>query len=361
MSKKIKVLHLLPNLNRGGAEQVCLDILTGLNEKKFKSAALLFKDNNQGEDKKEKLKKLNISVFSITKKYLIDLVNFYKIIKNIKKYQPDILHTHLGGDIYGPLASYFTKIPIIISTEHNLNYQEKFIKNLLKKLLIKRVNKIYAVSKAVKQDAIKRYNLKEENIKVIYNGIDLNYFKYSKDKKRQKIILGSLGRLNQQKGHSLLIKAIALSKKDNYQLEIAGEGELKNELKKLIKKLNLENKIKLVGQVNNKEWLKKIDIFIMPSLWEGLGIAILEAAAMKKPIIASQVDGILEILNQDQAYLYPPKKTNELAKHIDYLVDNLDSEIVNKKIEQTYQVIKEKFTLKIMIAKYQKIYEDLTS
>lgn len=366
MSKKIKILHLLPNLYGGGAEQVCVDILTNLDRNKFIPSILLFKDKKLlGKDKKEKLIKLNIPIFSLDKKYIIDLSNLIKIIKKIKEIKPDILHTHLGGDIYGPLASLFTKIPIIVSTEHNLNYQEKRLYNILKKVLLKRLKKVYAVSQAVKEDAIKRYNLKSNKIDVIYNGLDLNYWLNNRDDNKdlneKQIIIGSLGRLNKQKGHLNLIKAISLIKNENFRLEIAGKGELEDELEIKIKRLQLEKKVTLVGQVNNKEWLKKIDIFVMPSLWEGLGLSILEAMIMKKPIIVSQVDGLKEIVNHKNAYLYQKNDINKLANLIKYLSQNLETQKVNQKIEKAYYTVIDKFDLNIMIKNYQKNYENLAS
>ena len=365
MSKKIKILHILPNLSGGGAEKVCLQILIGLDKNKFKTYLLLFKDNDKqvGIIEKRQLERSGVKIISLKKKYLFDFINFFQIIKNLNKIKADVLHCHLGGDVYGPLASYFIKKPKIISTEHNINISEKRLANFLKRLSVGRIDKILAVSKAVKRDAIKRYNIKKQKIDIVYNGVDLNYYnlKTKKRPKNEPIILGSMGRLNKQKGHSDLIKACSLLKNQNYILEIAGEGHLKESLEKQIKSLNLENKVTLVGKVNSQNWLNKIDIFIMPSLWEGLGLAVLEAAASKKPIIASSVDGILEILDNKNSFLYENKNLDQLTKNIDFLLTNLNSQVVQEKIELAYSLVKSKFSLNKMIENYQTIYENITS
>jgi L-malate glycosyltransferase len=365
MSKKIKLVHLLPNLSGGGAEKVCMQILLGIDKKKYQTYLLLFKDNDSslGISEKNELKKNEVKIISLKKLYLLDIFNFFQIIKHLKKIQADILHCHLGGDIYGPLASYFLKKIKIISTEHNINISEKKINRFIKKFTIKRMNKICAVSLAVKNDAVKRYGINDQKISVVYNGVDFNYYQIEKNKDHNdsKIILGAMGRLNEQKGHKVLIEACSLLKNQNFILEIAGEGELKNDLEKQIKNLKLNNHLILLGQVDSRKWLNEIDIFIMPSLWEGLGLAVLEAAALKKPIIASAVDGILEILDENNSFLYKKNDPHQLAKIIDYLLENLDSQNVQEKINICYKITLNKFSLDKMIKNYQRIYENIAS
>jgi len=366
MSKKIKILHLLPNLSGGGAEKVCQQILIGLDKEKFEASLLLFKDNklSLGNKEKEKLENNNINIISIKKRYLFDPINFYNIIKNLKKIKPDIIHCHLGADIYGPLASFFVNKNIkIISTEHNINKSERKVAKILKRFTIKKIDKILAVSQAVKEDATNRYNINKQKIDIVYNGVDLNYYNFErKNKSKNKtIILGAMGRLNKQKGHKDLIKACSMLKNQNYILEIAGEGQLKESLEKQISSLGLENRISLVGQVNSKQWLNKIDIFVMPSLWEGLGLAILEAAASRKPIVASSVDGILEILNEKNSFLYENKNLDQLTKNIDFLLSDFNNPVVGEKLELAYSLVKSKFSLNKMIEKYQNIYENIAS
>ncbi len=367
MSKKIKILHILPNLSGGGAEKVCQQILLGLNKEKFAASLLLFKDNDLslGKKDKEKLKENNIEIISIKKRYLFDPLNFFKIVKSIRKVNPDIIHTHLGADIYGPLASYFVNKNIkIVSTEHNINKTEKKLAKVLKKFTLKKIYKVCAVSLAVKNDAIKRYNINKEKIELVYNGVDLDYFKVDSNNKninKEKIIIGAMGRLCRQKGHKILIEAFSKVNNDNLVLEIAGEGGLKSQLQDQINNLKLNNKVRLVGQVNNREWFNNINIFVMPSLWEGLGLAVLEAAACHKPIIASSVDGILEILNEENSFLYKKNDNNELTQKLNYLTKKLNHPSVEEKVSKAYNLVKNKFSLNKMIENYQNIYENTAS
>ncbi len=366
MPKKIKILHILPNLSRGGAEKICRELLLKVDSEKFSSALLLFKDINSNQVGREELVANNIEVISLQKRCLIDLINFWQIFRVIKKMKPDIIHTHLGGDIYGRLAGKLAGVPIIVSTEHNLNNNERRLATISKKITACYAAKIFAVSGAVKNDAATRYNIPPERIEVIYNGIDTNDFKLDDSKENNKtiekgkqIIIGALGRLTAQKGFETLIEAAAKIKNKNYLIKIAGTGELEEKLKNKIIELNLDKQVYLTGAVNACDFLAGIDIFVFPSLWEGLGLAVLEAGAMAKPIIASETGGIKEILNDSNSWLFPVGNSTELAEKIDLVMANLKSEEVRVKTEKIKNLVDNQFNLDTMINAYEEWYQIL--
>ena len=362
MTKKIKILYILPNLSRGGAEKVCHDLLVSLDKEKFSLSLLLFKENNASENWKTEIKSSGVEIVSLKKTCLIDLNNFWQIIKAIKKINPDILHCHLGGDIYGRLAGKILNVPIIVSTEHNINKNESLIARYLKTMSAKYALKIFAVSNSVKVDAEKRYNIKSEKIEIIYNGIETNKFNIRKseinsENENSKIIIGAIGRLSEQKGFKILIEATKKTENENYLVQIAGTGNQELILKNKIKELKLENRIELIGEVDSAIFLNKLDVFVLPSLWEGLGLVILEAGAANKPTIASKIDGVKEILNDDSSWLFEAGNSNELAKKIDYLINNLDSSEVAKKIINNKKNIETNFNLEKMTSAYERWYE----
>ncbi len=359
MPKSIKILHILPSLVRAGAERVVYDLSLGLPKDKFQSGILLFKDNGAGKDWQTELTNNGIEIFSLRKNYLVDLINFWKIYRQIKKFSPNIVHTHLGGDIYGRLAAKLARVPVIVSTEHNLNVSESSLARFFKKVTIRFADKIFAVSRAVKDDACKRYNLPSEKIAVIYNGIDFNRFQAKPKALIKPHVIGALGRLTIQKGFDTLIEAISYLKNQNIIVKIAGEGELKNVLTKQIEKLNLQTKIKLVGLVDPVEFLSSIDVLVAPSLWEGLGLSILEAGAMNKPVIASEIDGIREIINEKTGFSFPVSQAEELAKQLDFVLENLESEIVKEKSLSLKTKVMNDFSLKKMQDEYAAWYERL--
>lgn len=360
MPKSIKILHILPSLVRAGAERVVYDLSLGLPKDRFQSGILLFKDNGAGADWRTELVGQGVKIFSLRKRCLVDAINFWQIYQEIKKFSPDIVHTHLGGDIYGRLAAKLAGVPVIVSTEHNLNVSESGLAAYFKKITTRFAEKVFAVSQAVKEDCIVRYNLPLEKVEVIYNGIDLNRFQAKQKDISKPYVIGALGRLTTQKGFSVLIEAISYIKNQNIIVKIAGQGELKNTLKKQIAKLKLESKVELVGLVEPVDFLSSIDIFVAPSLWEGLGLSALEAGAMNKPVIASEIDGLREIINDKTGFLFPASQAKELAKQLDFVLENLEEDIVKQKSLSLQAKIKNDFSLKKMQDDYVAWYERLS-
>lgn len=359
MLKKIKVLQVIPNLKRGGAEKVCLQLVSGLNQNFYDSAILLFKDDEQDIFWREEYRKSGGLIFSLKKNGRFDWNNLYQIFKTIKNWQPDIIHTHLGGDIYGIMAAKLAGAKRIITTEHNLNISERNTTRFLKRICLRSADKVIAVSEAVQTDAAKRYHLPQDKVSIIYNGLPEQDFQEKATPINNPITIGSLGRLTPQKGFSVLIEAISLTKNKSYKLLIGGEGELRDSLEKQIKTAGLEQRVKLLGRVNGPEFWPKIDIFVLSSLWEGLGLVVLEAGAKHKPVIASNLDGLKEIINKETGYLFESNNAKDLATKIDYLLENLYTAEVKDKIEKNYRNIREKFSAQKMIRSYEEVYKNL--
>ena len=113
-----------------------------------------------------------------------------------------------------------------------------------------------------------------------------------------------------------------------------------------------------MGLVDAKKFLDNLDIFIFPSNWEGLGLAVLEAAALEKPIIASNIDGIKEIINTSSGFLFAPKNSDDLAEKIDYLLDNYNNPDIKAKVKTAHEKIAETFNLEKMVNRYEGVYEN---
>jgi len=364
---KVKIVYIMPTLDKGGAERFLVDLILNLDLNKFSPTLILFK---RGGSWAEELVAKNIPVIVLNKNYLIDFNNFFNILKILKEIKPAIIHTQLGGDLYGRLAAKILKVPVIISTEQNLNPDEPIIKNIIKKYTSRFAHKIIAISEAVKNDLISRYKIPATKIKIIPNGIDLNKFLKFKpeikndeaieDKEAKKIILGTIGRLMPQKGHSVLITALARIKDSNFKCLIVGAGPLENKLNKQIKDSGLENKIELIGLINNvPNFLDSLDAFVFPSIWEGQGIVLPEAALMNLPIIASDVDGIKEVLSPDNAYLVKAGDPKDLADKISWLMNNLDSVPVKERSLKLKNEVINKFSIANIAIEYQKLYQEL--
>ncbi len=362
--KAIRISYILPNLSKGGAERFLLDLIINLDKTKYEVSLILF--NGAGEWIKD-LDNSGVEIIILKKKHKIDLVNFWQLLTTLKRIKPQIVHTELGGDIYGRLAAKIISTPIIISTEQNLNPDEDFIHNLLKRWTSKWANRIVVIGEAVKKDSQRRYQIPNSKLVIIPNGIDINKFLVNISESREnlnkpkKLIFGTLGRLAPQKGQSVLIKAWKNIENKEAECLIAGSGPLETKLKKEINKLGLKTRVKLIGTINDTpSYFRNLDVFILPSLWEGQGVVLLEAALAGVIIIASEVDGIKEILDQESAYLVPANNVYALSQKIHYLLNNFDSPEIDKKRKKLQNRIINNYDIKKITLKYESLYQKLS-
>lgn len=200
-----------------------------------------------------------------------------------------------------------------------------------RQLFRKTLTHIVANSEATKQKILENLTgvLPEEKVRVIYHGIEIS------DKKdalfpveNNKIILGNAGRLTKQKGQeNLILLAKHLKKRAlNFELQIAGTGELEEELKNSIVKNNLEEEVKLLGFVENvPNFMKGLDIFILSSLWEGFGFVIVEAMEKSKPVVAFNLSSNPEIITEGETgFLVDYPDMEAFADRIQQLAENTE-------------------------------------
>lgn len=363
--KKIKITYVIPTLDRGGAERFFVDLIKNLDQEIFEPSLLLYKKSG---DWQKELDDLGVKVIVLKKEKSFDVVNFWKICRNLRSIKPDIVHTQLGGDIYGVLAASLVGVKKIISTEVNINLKETKFYNKVKSFILKFSDKIIAVSEAVKADASKRYGYSEKKAVVIFNGIEVENFPLlalktlaERKLKTGKIncVFGTIGRLEEQKGHKYLIRAFKESKLTDAKLIIAGQGSLHRPLESLIKKLRLKTRVELRGAVRASEFFKEIDIFVFPSLWEGMGIVLVEAALSGRPVIFSDVLGANEVLDKDMAWPLKAKNKKSWSDEMVRLKDNYNSPETALKVLKARKSMLSRFDIKLIAKQHQDLYISL--
>jgi glycosyltransferase involved in cell wall biosynthesis len=374
-NQPIKIVCLTPRLFVGGAERLMIDIFSRLDRQRFQPLwCCLEADSDELVNWRAELEKNDIAVTILTNKQrpnnkigrLWRLIAIgWRLWRYLRKTQPDIVQTQLFADIYRPIAK-LAGVPTVIGVEHNLDYDEPAWTRWAKLIGRWSITGIIAVSWAVKQDIVRRYRYSSDKVEVIYNGIDWDkFFKPIIGSNLSNPVqstwrLGAIGRLTEQKGFDILIKALAKLPQDiSWQCSIAGTGPQADYLNSLIIKFGLSDKIKLIGlQADVPRFLNSLDWLIVPSRWEGLGLVILEAGAAGVPVLASQADGIKEIISHKYSgYLILPGGVDELA---DGLVDVLTkinqsdhlvwAQNLQKKVEKNFSII-------MVVKQYQNYYE----
>jgi len=295
--------------------------------------------------------------------------NYFKAINKLikkKNIKFDLIHAHFtwpSGYAGAKLKEKYN-IPLIITTHGYDIYDLPFRNELLRKKVE------YALDSADYIITVSNNNLKYINklniktpVRIIPNGFrsDL-FYPIPKDHARKKLnlptnkkIILSIGNLVEVKGHRYLIQAMKGTVKQRRDILciIVGSGQLKRELEKLIKELNLQDHIKLVGAKPHEEiplWMNACDVFVLPSLRESFGIVQIEAIACGKPVVATYNGGSEEIIKNEVGILVESKKSEKLAN------------VLNKALEKEWNIQKiveysKKFTLEEISKKILNTYK----
>ena len=306
----------------------------------------------------DEIKKLDIVVHQIAISNDLTWQSFDRIHQLLKSQKFDILHTHGGtaGFWIRLVAAGLKKRPTIIHTYHGLHYLNisqtsiKVIKQKFKRAIFKQIDRflliytdrIICVCRSDYDKAIAVKVAVTAQTSIIYNGVEIDKFASPQadkaahnklqDSARQifgidptEFVFGNVGRLHEQKGHKFLLQAFARVT-NRARLAIVGDGELRNELVILADKLKIRDRVSFLGARSDiHEFLTAIDVFVMPSLWEGQPIALLEALASGKPCIASDVDGIPEIITDGvNGYLVEPRDIDKLASMMNATIEDPD-------------------------------------
>lgn len=357
----------------GGAERIAIDIAKHGDKKYFEvSVAAIEKSLVKNTQLQDELDKNDIRHRVLTNKpkgwgkYFYKIYQIYKVFRFLKDEKPDIVHTHLfTADVFGRISAKLAGIKVIVSTEHNINNDEACIKKFLKYFTSFLCDKIYAVSNGVRNYAIKSEHIFDSKIDVIYNGIDLEKFSFEEKNysPKKKVVIGAMGKLSHQKGFDFLIEALSLIRDCDFECRIAGEdapsGSVKKDLEKLIKEKKLEDKVKLFGyEKDAKVFFGNLDIFILPSRWEGLPLVLLEAGLSGLPVIASNIGGVDEVINDGvNGLLVAFGDKENLSRQIKILVnDSSKRQELGKSLRQS---VISKFDLKKMQENYFDKYTTL--
>lgn len=281
-------------------------------------------------------------------------------IKNIiQKEAVDIIHVHhrMSAFIVN-MASAGMNIPRVYNAHTIHDDKKKITKRILSKY-----NLLVADGDRVKDNLIDFFHLDEGIVKIIYNtvkpydGRNVHIDQIEKQKGEGKTIVGTVARLSYQKGIDVFIKAVGKVNNKNIAYFIIGDGEQREEMQELVRKLKLDEKIFFLGFMDNiKAIIKEIDVLVLSSRWEGLPLTLLEAFSVHKPVIASNINGNNEvIINEHNGLLFESEDSGVLAEKIDYAV--LERSKWDVLGENAYQDYMSLYSFEIFKCRYNEIYE----
>lgn len=322
-SRRLKVLYLAQHLTMGGAEQLLLQIATRLPPERFEVVVGCL--TREGIIAQE-LRRAGVRVVLLPgEPGPRDLLAFARLVRFIQAQRPDIVHTFLlTAGLYGRLAAWLARVPAIFHAEQNIYARKTRRHLLLERLLAPRTTGIIACCRAVGEFYQRQVGLDPRRLRVIYNAVDFAGVEPRVDRLAARaelgygadeVVLGCLGRLTEQKGHDVLLEALARLNAPRVRLFIAGQGPLQAELAARAERLGLGERVRFLGVRRDRGTLyAAMDVFALPSRWEGLSLALVEAAGLGLPIVATDVGGNAEVVQSgDGAWLVPPDDPSALA------------------------------------------------
>ena len=366
----MRILFVSTSTTLGGAEKTVYCLATLLDPKRFEVTSVV--SLKPFGAYAQRLSALGVPTTTLAMRGRPSLKQVRELSKIIDFQKPDVVHAVMYQAIQlcrlakGRCAHKFKLI-----SSPRVSYRTRSAFTLLVDRALKtRDDLLIAECEASRKYLVKTLGYAPGKIKTIYNGIDVAGWPVSKTDRQQKrlelrlsgqeLLIGVVGRLDAQKGHSVLLEALAkVRQRMPLRCVVIGDGPKRGLLEAQIRRLNLVKAVWLLGERDDvTAWLSSLDIFAMPSLWEGLPNALLEAMALGLPVVASAVDGIPEVVvDGKNGLLVPPRQPAALAKRLaDLAADPALRASLGREAQKT---VFERFTLARMMSEYEAMYAAL--
>lgn len=348
MSKPIRILHIFSRLDRGGAESMIMNIYRNIDRNKIQFDFVVHTNDICAFD--DEIKKLGGNIYRVSQYKLINHVTYIEEFENLfKKNEFTIIHSHIRST-----ASLILKVAkehniITISHSHSTSngYGIKaIIKNIMQKNIVKYADYLFAASQKAGAWLFGSEIILNKNIYIIKNAIENQKFTYNSKIRNSKrlelgvaneLVIGHIGNFKEVKNHSFLIKIFKKFNEKNptSKLLLVGDGELKEEILKLVTESNLLDKVIILGSRSDvNELLQAIDIIVFPSLYEGLPVTIIEAQAAGLPCLLS--DTITDEVAITEAVEFMSLHENEYR-----WVESITSMLKGYKRKNNYDIIRQ--------------------
>lgn len=359
----MNVLHVSRSMGQGGAQkivyQLCKD---STNNKHFVISS--------GGKYVSELKKLGVEHIHMpdldSKNPLDILICLLKIVVTTHKNNINILHSHHR------MAAFITRIikffkPRIknVYTAHNVFYNKKGLMRFALKN-----STIVAVGEGVKNNLFEVYDIPENRIRIIYNSIEKKPLEKENLnsqlqllKEKNRILIGNIGRISKQKGMDVFLLALTrlIDSNPNVVGVIIGDGEDRNQIESMSQELDLEKNILFLGyQQHVREIISQLDFVVLSSRWEGLPLTPIEAFSEGKTVVASNISGNNEVIqNQINGLLFETENDEKLAESISYLLENSNIKVTLE--QNAIATFNNKYSYKIFIKGYSDLYQEIMS
>ncbi len=363
-----RVLLVIDEATIGGGQQHVLLVARHLDRQRF-SVAVACQGSGMLVDE---LRRMTVPVYPVTLTNKPSLASLRRMKGILQESAPDVVHTHGGtAGVVGRIAGKMWHCRLV-HTYHGLHYlharlPKRILFTAADRMLVKVTDRIVCVARGDYNLGLRCGVVDPTKTVVIRNGIEFESYSTMAEasgvqRRRHGVpVIGTIGRLHEQKGHRILIEAARRlhDRHIEFRVDIIGEGELRAALQRQIVHAGLDGIVRLLGnRTDIPACLADIDVFVLPSLWEGLPFALLEAMAAGVPVVASAVDGILEVVNEgENGLLVAPSDAAALAGALQRLLQNPTER--QALAEGARVTVRERFDVRTMVHSLQKLYEEI--
>ena len=360
-----RILHLITRLPIGGAERLLVDVVRRLDPARFESLVCCIQEKGPLA---EELESAGIRVVCLNRMQSkrFDWGAVRDLARLLRSEGIALMHSHLyHANLYGRLAAWRAGVPAV-ATVHNVYTRSKLHRRLLNRFLARKSARVIAVSAEVRDDLVGRDGIDPRRVATIHNGIDLRRVDtpLTREQARARlglpadaIAIGCIGRLEEQKGHRYLLEACTKLPQP-FHVIIAGDGRLRRELERRAAELGVAAQVSFLGARSDvAEILRALDIYVMPSLWEGLSLAMLEAMAAGLPLVISDVSGVAQAFGDEECGVrVPPRDAAALAQAIRDLAQSPERR--QRLGDAGRRRVRAEFDIEVMIRRLSAVYEE---
>ncbi len=375
--RRLRVLEMIDKPSLGGGQSVLLALARHLDRDRFDISVCA----GSGGPLEEEVGKLGLVYLPARFGKSPRAILCRDLVRLITSGRFDVVHTHGGiAGLFGRRAARKAGTPVVVHTLHGihyLHYRNPALRRLyvaLERAMSRTTSAVVCVSEADLAAAGQHRLASPDRLRLIRNGVALAGPEADAERIRRIAelrlhlkphapVVGTVARLHRQKGVEYFVRAAAavLKKRPEATFVVVGGGPLEDRIKAKVARLGLAGRMILTGERSDAlDWLSLFDVFVLPSLWEGLPLVLIEAAILGRPIVATDIDGTREIIRDGETgLLVPPADPAALAGAILRLLD--DPGLARRLGESGRRDIPPAFTLERMVAETERLYLDLAA